>query len=511
MRILIALLLSVCALAARATPQHRDATGLWINPDESGWGLNLFHQGDTIFGSLFVYGPDGRARWYTASKLTGPDAGPSYYQASVYTGELYESTGPGIGGAFDPARVTRRRVGSMTFDLGAGVNERNWGHVVYDIDGVRVDKMVYPFAFARMNLSGTYVGYRGQPGSPYCACPRTYEEFTATITQNASVVSMTTVAASGSCVYTGSYQANGHLANVMGNYSCTNGAGGFQLLDLDVTPNGITSRLYDNKHYDSVFGGVVATRTSGAVRGDGSKTDLWWNPAESGWGVNIIEQGDTLFATMFVYDAEGRPHWYSASNLAYGPGAPPDAASDSKGRYAGALQESTGPYFGTSFNPSAVTRREVGTMTIEFFGSDTAYLDYNVNGVTTVSRKQLQRAALRANSLAGSYSGHIVLGSGNNDRGVQTGAMTFENSDTADAVTIAMRGSRGQCTLRAARPQVTQAGHIVSLAGDYDCGGARIGRMEMYDVEVNWPGFTGAVSLDGYPIGRIEGLRTTMH
>ena len=30
-------------------------------------------------------------------------------------------------------------------------------------------------------------------------------------------------------------------------------------------------------------------------------TDLWWNPAESGWGMNVIQQGDTSFVTMFVY------------------------------------------------------------------------------------------------------------------------------------------------------------------------------------------------------------------
>ena len=31
--------------------------------------------------------------------------------------------------------------------------------------------------------------------------------------------------------------------------------------------------------------------------------DLWWNPAESGWGVNFTHQGDIIFATWFTYDA----------------------------------------------------------------------------------------------------------------------------------------------------------------------------------------------------------------
>ena len=54
------------ALHASATPHFHDANDLWISPFESGWGINIFHQGDTLFASLFVYGQDGKARWYTA-------------------------------------------------------------------------------------------------------------------------------------------------------------------------------------------------------------------------------------------------------------------------------------------------------------------------------------------------------------------------------------------------------------------------------------------------------------
>src|SRR5438270_8364175 len=106
---LAALLLPIASLAAHATPQQHDANDLWIVPEESGWGLNLFHQGDTLFGSLFVYGPDGRARWYTASSMAGDDGGTLHDHPVIYSGPLYESTGPGIGTPFDPSRVTRRQ------------------------------------------------------------------------------------------------------------------------------------------------------------------------------------------------------------------------------------------------------------------------------------------------------------------------------------------------------------------------------------------------------------------
>jgi hypothetical protein len=41
-------------------------------------------------------------------------------------------------------------------------------------------------------------------------------------------------------------------------------------------------------------------------------SDMWWTPSESGWGLTIV-QGPTnvLFAVWFVYDASGKPTWYT--------------------------------------------------------------------------------------------------------------------------------------------------------------------------------------------------------
>jgi len=40
-------------------------------------------------------------------------------------------------------------------------------------------------------------------------------------------------------------------------------------------------------------------------------------PGEDGWGMNIAQQGDTLFATVFVYGSDRRPTWYVASSITY--------------------------------------------------------------------------------------------------------------------------------------------------------------------------------------------------
>src|SRR6185437_5844067 len=44
--------------------------------------------------------------------------------------------------------------------------------------------------------------------------------------------------------------------------------------------------------------------------------DLWWAaPAgsESGWGINLTQEGDTIFGTWFTYDVDGTPLWLSVT------------------------------------------------------------------------------------------------------------------------------------------------------------------------------------------------------
>jgi len=40
------------------------------------------------------------------------------------------------------------------------------------------------------------------------------------------------------------------------------------------------------------------------------QSDLWYIPAESGWGIQLVQRGAVIFFTMFVYDATHNPVWY---------------------------------------------------------------------------------------------------------------------------------------------------------------------------------------------------------
>ena len=46
---------------------------------------------------------------------------------------------------------------------------------------------------------------------------------------------------------------------------------------------------------------------TGDAATDVNFTDLWWNSSESGWGINLAHQGDTIFAAWYTYATNGAP------------------------------------------------------------------------------------------------------------------------------------------------------------------------------------------------------------
>ena len=55
--------------------------------------------------------------------------------------------------------------------------------------------------------------------------------------------------------------------------------------------------------------------------------DMWWLPAESGWGLMVLHQADVISAVLFHYNAEGKPVSLDSLKGNYGcagplPGAP---------------------------------------------------------------------------------------------------------------------------------------------------------------------------------------------
>lgn len=126
-------------------------------------------------------------------------------------------------------------------------------------------------------------------------------------------------------------------------------------------------------------------------------TALWWNPAESGWGVTITEQGNVIVLAFLVYGEDRMPRWYEAA--AY-PGSPPETGYPA---WTGDMFESRGPFFGGPFNPAAVTSRKVGTATFSPATPGTATLKYSIDGV--VVTKSIERQTFQSMLPVGIYRG----------------------------------------------------------------------------------------------------------
>ena len=105
---------------------------------------------------------------------------------------------------------------------------------------------------------------------------------------------------------------------------------------------------------------------------------LWWNsPAgsEAGWGINFAHQGDTIFASWFTYDLNGKAWWLVMS-----------ADKIAAHTYSGTLFQGTGPSFdAVPFPPlgaaGGATGAAVGTGTLTFNDANNGTFAYMVNGV----------------------------------------------------------------------------------------------------------------------------------
>ncbi|HEY8850785.1 MAG TPA: choice-of-anchor D domain-containing protein [Gemmatimonadaceae bacterium] len=106
---------------------------------------------------------------------------------------------------------------------------------------------------------------------------------------------------------------------------------------------------------------------------------LWWNSpggSEAGWGLNLAQQGDTIFASWFTYDLSGKPWWLAMSAIRTAPNS-----------YTGALFAATGPAFDSVpfppiGSPGGATGATVGTGTLTFSDADTGSFVYTVNGIS---------------------------------------------------------------------------------------------------------------------------------
>ena len=270
---------SISTSFSTATTNH---TALWWGGDaQSGWGVNVNQQGNTIFATMFNYEAAGLAlnppMWLVA---TGTRVGT----ADSFSGTLYRVAGPAFNASpFTPiTSANNTAVGTMRFDF-TGLNS---GTLTYDVSG----------------------GGTGGTGSTVSR----------SITRQA-------------------------------------------------------------------FGTLPDCAFSGGDRSFASNyQDLWWNPNESGWGINFTHQSDTIFATLFTYEP-------GAGNANKGMWLVATMPKQSSGEvFQGPLLRTSGPAFNALPLPFVITSAQVGTMKVTFTNGNAAQLVYDVNGVSVTKTIERQ-------------------------------------------------------------------------------------------------------------------------
>ena len=124
-------------------------------------------------------------------------------------------------------------------------------------------------------------------------------------------------------------------------------------------------------------------------------TDVYYNPAESGWGVFLVQSDTTQFLAFFIYGTDNKPTWYTAT-----------LTQDAAGNYNGSLFATTGTYFGLPWNPAQLTAASVGTVSFVPIDIYSATLTYALTSGPTVT-KAVQRQTLTAYKLPRNYSGSV--------------------------------------------------------------------------------------------------------
>ena len=247
-------------------PNGRNYTALWGTASEQGWGLNVTHQGDASFATLFVYDDSGAPLW-----LVMP-AGMRQANTNTFSGDLYRTTGSPYDASMHVPLASKdvARVGSMSLAFD-GAHE---GTLTYSVDGRTITKALGKAVFG------------SRPAN---------------------------------CGYT-------------------------------------TESLAKSANYQA----------------------LWWNEYEPGWGLNLTQQDNILFGTLFTYGPNRQPLWLVMLG----------GRMRSDREYVGNLYQTTGPAFHANVWSDAEIV-PVGEMRLQFQDGSAGSLEYTVKDITV--RKPITR------------------------------------------------------------------------------------------------------------------------
>jgi hypothetical protein len=243
--------------------------------------------------------------------------------------------------------------------------------------------------------------------------------------------------------------------------------------------------------------------SAGAVSTSTDYTDLWFTASEPGHGLYMVQNGNTIFLTMFVYGGDFLPRWFYASDIT--------PVNGSNTSWSGVLARNQGTSFAVPWSPANLATFTVGTVTLNFTSPSQGTMTYSVDGINVT--QQITRFTFINETLAGVYAGGLTATS-------QCGSAAAAPIAAMDRLTVqhappgnprfivdftSSGGTPATCTFTG---NYSQQGKIGALAGgSWTCtgGSTSSGTFTLSEVAVNRNGlsahFTGqqpGCTLDGY-------------
>ena len=195
------------------------------------------------------------------------------------------------------------------------------------------------------------------------------------------------------------------------------------------------------------------------------------NPGESGWGMQLVQESNVIFVTLFIYASDGRPTWATAQLNSIG-----------SLTWSGPLYVTSGPWFGGPFNPSSVGVRRAGIMTFSAPFVQAGTVTYSIDGVTVTEQVQRQTLVFE------NYSGNYVVGAHAQSSGCYNPSFNgvFANAANVD---ISHNGTNASISWQFVGGPACglagiyeQAGHMGVISGNYSCTSGEVGQMRFFEL-----------------------------
>jgi hypothetical protein len=204
-RTFLAALCLVSALLPASVNARANLSGLWWDPNESGWGVTLDHQAQFLFVTFFIYGEGGTPLWLVA-QLDAPTA-----EQKTFTGPVYTTTGTPFSRPFVPGDTKPTQVGTATFT----VQSDNRLSIAYTVNGTNVSKTVVRQTTKALSIIGAYDGLATT--GPFNSDST---DFTITAAATGVLIKRDAFFA-GTCEFSGTPTQYGYRLSISGTYRCS--------------------------------------------------------------------------------------------------------------------------------------------------------------------------------------------------------------------------------------------------------------------------------------------------